>query len=438
MISFSNESIWFQKSERGDPYYKDFYVWHPGKINADTGEREEPSNWVSLFRYSAWEWSEIRQEYYLHQCISQQPDLNYRNPNVVREMKDVITFWLNKGVDGFRIDAIPYIFETQNEDGSFPDEPPSGLIDDPTQTDYYTHIHTKDLPETYDMVYQWRELLEDYKKQHGGTTKILMTEAYTSLENKLLFYGDSFGRRGAQVPFNFEMIDNIKSTSSPQDYKDTIDLWLDNMPNEDDYVPNWVVGNHDQHRVVNRFGLNRADAINIMVQTLPGIAITYYGEELGMSDQWISWEETKDPLACNQDPETYTKLTRDPARTPFQWDDSREAGFSSANSTWLPVASNYKEINVKRERLTINSHLNLFKRLTLMRKTRRVLQDGSFESFADRNLLIYKREVTGAQMFVVLNFGSEDQTVKLSDYFSTLKGLVAAIVVSSNSGIPQG
>lgn len=434
----SNESIWFKKSEQRDPYYKDFYVWHPGKNNTETGEREPPSNWNSLFRYTAWQWSDIRQEYYLHQCIIQQPDLNYRNPDVVKEMKDVLTFWLNKGVDGFRIDAVPFLFETILDDGSFPDEPVSGLTDDPTSTNYYTHVFTKDLPETVEMVYQWRELLVQYQKDHGGDTKVLMTESYTSLENKLSYYGDAFGRRGAQVPFNFEMIDSINLNSKPQDYKNAIDAWIDNMPVADDYVPNWVVGNHDNHRVVNRFGLYRGDAINIMVQTLPGIAITYNGEELVMTDQWISYKDTVDPQACLQDEDHYDALSRDVARTPFQWDDSRNAGFSTANSTWLPVADNYKTVNVKKERASANSHLNVFKRLTQMRKSKKVLQDGSLESFADNNLLVYKREIPGTQLFVVLNLGTADQEVKLTDYFSTFKTLIAATVVSDNSDIRQG
>lgn len=101
-----------------------------------------------------------------------------------------------------------------------------------------------------------------------------MTEAYTSLEKILDFYGDSFGRLGSHIPFNFEMIDNINVNSTPADYREQINAWLDNMPQGSAYVPNWVVGNHDQHRVVNRFGINRADAINMMVQMLPGIAIS--------------------------------------------------------------------------------------------------------------------------------------------------------------------
>lgn len=434
----SDESYWFKMSEANDPYYKDFYVWHPGKINCTSGKREPPSNWNSLFRYSAWQWSDIRQEYYLHQCIIKQPDLNYRSANVVKEMKDVLTFWLDKGVDGFRIDAIPYIFETVLDDGSYPDEPVSGLCSDPTATCYYNHIYTKDLPETFELVYSWRDHLDQYKADHGGDTRIIMTEGYTSLENKLLFYGNAFGKRGAQVPFNFEMLERITSSSTPQDYKDAIDAWLDNMPKDEDYVPNWVVGNHDNHRVVNRWGLNRGDAYNIMVQTLPGIAVTYNGEEIVMTDQWISWEDTVDPQACLQDPDTYDALSRDPARTPFQWDSSANAGFTTGNTTWLPVASGYEKVNVKTERATANSHLNVFKRLTAMRRHRKVLQEGSLESIADNNLLIYKREYLIKQLFVVLNLGTEDQNVTLSDYFDCNQKRVIATVVSDNSGIRQG
>jgi alpha-glucosidase len=392
-----------------------------------------------LFRFGAWEWSEKRQEYYLHQCIVEQPDLNYRNPNVVTEMNNVLLFWLEKGVDGFRIDAIPFIFETVNDDGSFPDEPVSGLCDDIYGTCYLSHIYTKDLPETYNLLYDWRDLVDNYTKIHGGSPKVLMTEAYTSLEKELEFYGNAFGRRGAHVPFNFLIIENINQNSMPVDYKSYIDAWLDNMPKESDYVPNWVVGNHDQHRVEERFGDGRGDAINMLVQTLPGIAVTYNGEELVMRDTYISYEDTVDPMACNQGPENYWPPNRDPARTPFQWDTSNMAGFTKANKTWLPVNSNYKDgLNVKEERAKVGSHLNVFKRLVQMRKTKAVLQDGSTEVLADNNLLIIKREISRTQLFTILNLGKADQNFTLSDYFSTRKNLVSASVVSDNAGIRQG
>lgn len=280
--------------------------------------------------------------------------------------------------------------------------------------------------------------MEEWKSQNGGETRILMAEAYASLQKKIEYYGNGY-RYGAQVPFNFEIMDNIKSNSTPDDYKECIDNWMDAMPKDSYIVPNWLVGNHDQHRVVNRFGLYRADALNIMVQVLPGIAITYYGEELGMTDQWISWNDTVDPQACNQDPDTYDAVSRDPARTPFQWDATKNAGFSTAYKTWLPVATSHKTVNVKSETVDLDSHLNVFRRLTRLRKTRQVLQEGSLETVADGNLLIIKREIPGtSQLFAVLNFGTNDQEIVIEDYFGTYKRNVVASVVSNNAQIRRG
>ncbi|CAG9805325.1 unnamed protein product [Chironomus riparius] len=435
----SNQHPWFLKSEANDPYYKDFYVWSPGKINNETGEREPPSNWNSLFRFTAWQWSEKRQEYYLHQCLIEQPDLNYRNPNVVKEMKNVLLFWLDRGIDGVRVDAIPYIFETQYENGTFPDEPVSGLCTDVEGTCYHNHIHTKDLVETYNLVYDWHDLFVSYTKEHGGDTRIIMTEAYTTLEKTLDFYGNPFGRVGSQVPFNFEMINYINVNSTPADYKTQIDAWINNMPKSSEFVPNWVVGNHDQHRVVNRFGINRGDAINMMVQMLPGIAVTYYGDEIVMDDLWISFNDTVDQLAINMGPDNYWAVDRDPARTPMQWDKTAMAGFSTSKKTWLPVNPNYLQgVNVKDERNKLGSHLNVFKKLVRMRKNRKVLQDGSTVTIADNNLLIIKREIDNTQLFVALNFGKQDQDFVVNDYFVPLKKLYTASVVSDNSNIRQG
>lgn len=358
---------------------------------------------------------------------------------MVKEMNNVLLFWLDRGIDGFRIDAIPHVFETEFDNGTFPDEPKSGKCDDIYSTCYFQQIYTRDLDETYDLVYDWRDLLDNYTKQHGGDAKILMTEAYATLDRELAYYGNPFGRHGSHIPFNFGFIDNINGNSTPADYKQQIDNWLQNMPKNELYVPNWLVGNHDQHRVVNRYGLGRADAINMMVQMLPGIAITYYGDEIGMTDQWISYNDTVDPQALNAGPDNYWAVDRDPGRTPFQWDDSDMAGFSTSKKTWLPVNGNYKEgINVKDERAKPGSHLNVFKKLVRMRKSRKVLQDGSTVTIADKNLLIIKRETLNQQLFTVLNFGKQDQTFNINDYFVPQKRLFTASVVSDNAGIRQG
>ena len=158
-----------------------------------------------------------------------------------------------------------------------------------------------------------------------------------------------------------------------------------------------------------------------------------------MTDVWIPYNETVDPQAINAGPDNYTAVDRDPARTPFQWDRTAMAGFSTARKTWLPVNSNYLEgINVKDERAKIGSHLNVFKKLVRMRKNRKTLQDGSTVTIADKNLLIIKRETTNYQLFVALNFGTEDQDFVINDYFVPLKKLYTASVVSDNSKIRQG
>lgn len=161
----SSEHEWFQKAinpnDTEHEKYKDYFVWHEGKL-LENGTRVPPSNWLSYFRGSVWEWVDSVQAYYLHQFLESQPDLNFRNPNVVNEMKEVLRFWLRKGVSGFRCDAVPHIFEADRDaDGKYVDEPPSGKCNDPLAACYLNHTQTMDLDETYDMIYQWRRVMEE-------------------------------------------------------------------------------------------------------------------------------------------------------------------------------------------------------------------------------------------------------------------------------------
>jgi alpha-glucosidase len=231
----SNKNEWFIKSEKKESGFENFYVWHPGKNNSITGEREPPNNWISVFRYSAWEWSETRQEYYLHQFLKEQPDLNYREPLVVQEMKDVLTFWLKRGVSGFRIDAVPYLFEDEN----LPDEPLSNAKNCDSQSPcYLTHIYTNDQEDTFDMVFQWRQVLLDYTEENGDEEKVLMVEAYTSLANIMRLYG-TIDVPGANVPFNFELLSNTNINSTGRQFQVYVDRWMAALP--EGATPNWVV-----------------------------------------------------------------------------------------------------------------------------------------------------------------------------------------------------
>ncbi|RXG54050.1 Maltase A1 [Armadillidium vulgare] len=197
----SDQHEWFIKSVQNDPKYKDYYVWKDPKGYNSTGAPIPPNNWVSIFRFSAWEWSEERKQFYLHKFLKEQPDLNYRNPEVVKEMNDVIRFWLDKGVDGFRVDAIQNLVE----DVSFADEPPAANsgITDPTLEGYYNHIYTLNQPETIDVIRGWHEVLESYKD------RFMTLEVYDEDVKEIMkFYGNETNPV-SDFPFNFFFINKL-------------------------------------------------------------------------------------------------------------------------------------------------------------------------------------------------------------------------------------
>lgn len=165
--------------------------------------------------------------------------MNYREPAVVERMKEVLTYWLKKGVSGFRIDTIPSLFEVApDENNNIPDEPLSGNCNDPVDPCYLKHIYTYDQNETYGVVYEWRELLENYRKENGGDQLILMTEAYSNLEHIIRYYGDGV-RNGSQIPFNFHLLPHVNKTSSASEFKRLIEEFLDGVPAGSE--ANWVV-----------------------------------------------------------------------------------------------------------------------------------------------------------------------------------------------------
>ncbi|XP_033154272.1 maltase A3 [Drosophila mauritiana] len=401
----SDENVWFQKSVKREKGYEDYYMWHDGYVNATTGKREPPSNWLQAFRGSAWEWNDERQQYYLHQFAVKQPDLNYRNPAVVAQMKRVLTYWLDRGVAGFRMDAVPWCFEVlPDADGRYPDEPLSGYTDDPDDSSYLKHIYTQDLRETVEMVFQWRTLMDDYQRIHGGDTRVIMVETYSGLDYVMQFYGNRT-TKGAQMPFNFQFIiggngDKNNTQLNASGFVKIINSWLSQMPAGQ--TANWVMGNHDQRRVGSRYGENRIDLMNMLQMFLPGVSITYQGEELGMTDLDISWEDSRDPAACNSNSDIYEQFTRDPARTPFQWSDEANAGFSTNATTWLPINPNYVTVNAKAENSTSPSHLSLYKQLVDLRKSKTLqFGDTRYANVGD-NVVAIRRYLSGEPTYVLV------------------------------------
>ncbi|XP_043654677.1 maltase A3 [Drosophila teissieri] len=413
----SNESEWFQKSLKREKGYEDYYVWHDGKVNSTTGKREPPTNWLQYFRGSAWEWNEQRQQYYLHQFAVQQPDLNYRNPLVVEQMKRVLRYWLNEGVSGFRCDALPPLFEVlPNGDGQFPDEVVSGSTEDKEDRDYLTTTYIENQPETIDMVYQWRTVLDDHKRIYGGNSSVLLIETYSPAWFTMQFYGNR-STEGAHLPFNFNLITVMEQKGvSASNVQEAIDLWLNNMPAG--RTPNWVLGNHDKRRAASRYGKEHIDGMNMLVMILPGVSVTYQGEEIGMTDGEISWEDTVDPWGCNSNPDIYEQYTRDPERTPFQWTGGTNAGFTNGSTTWLPLAADYETINVEKELSDGVSHLKIYKELVALRKSSKTLQNGStkYQTLSEDIFVVQRSLTKSATIVLVINFGSVAKIVDLSQF----------------------
>ncbi|XP_033199651.1 maltase A1-like [Bombus vancouverensis nearcticus] len=408
----SPEHPWFKKSVQKIKPYDEYYVWRDAKIV--NGTRKPPNNWLSNFGGSAWEWNNVRKQYYLHQFAAGQPDLNYRNKGLDQEIKNVFTFWMNRGVDGFRIDAINFMFE----DIKFRDEPSANRTDIPSDDyDSLLHIYTLDQNETYGTLNSWRKLMNDHSNRTNSDPRLILTEAYTTHERTMKYY-----TAGSNVPFNFMFITSLNNKSTAMDYKNLIDKWVKSVPSGN--VPNWVVGNHDNHRVASRFGTGRANMIIQMAMVLPGIAVIYNGDEIGMVDRPFTYKETVDPAGCNAGPARYYLKSRDPERTPFQWDSTTSAGFSNSTKTWLPVHPNYKTLNLAAQKRATSSPYQLFKQLMNIKK-RPVIARGSLNvSVLDKQVLGITRTLGSETVIVMLNFGNEPVKVNARASLSVPPALV--------------
>ncbi|XP_011301863.1 alpha-glucosidase-like isoform X2 [Fopius arisanus] len=414
------------KSIQKIPPYDNYYVWRNATFV--NGTRHPPNNWLSVTRGSAWTWNDVRQQYYLHQFSYFQPDLNFRSSALNQEMKDVLTFWTKRGVDGFRVDAIPQAFE----DARFLDEPVkpnTGLPPDDPNT--LEHIYTKNQKETYELVRSWRNHLDAM----NGTRKIILTESYITLDE--LNQSMKYYEYGADIAFNFMFVTGFNNRSTPTDFKDGIEKWLAHMP-RGNYSSNWVVDNHDNNRVSARFGKRRADQLTMLSAVLPGVGVVYYGDEIGMEDTWLSYNETVDPIGCSAGPTGYNITSRDPARTPFQWDNSTSAGFSTNKTTWLRVNPNYPILNLAAQKTVSHSHYSIFKKLVALKK-KLVIKTGSVEviSVADRVLGIVRRVSGSVPVVLLINF-SNGYVIFDASYQLKIPPRMTVYVSNFDSSLPEG
>lgn len=375
----SDQHPWFLESRasRHNPK-RDWYIWKDPKENGSY-----PNNWLASFGGSAWEWDEKTQQYYYHAYDRSQPDLNWRNPDVQSAMLDVMRFWLDKGVDGFRVDVMWHMLK----DEQFRDNPPN-----PGYKPYMSTVHqllpvySTDQPEVHDVVRMLRKVLDEYDD------RMMIGEIYLPISKLVTYYGVDL--KGAHLPFNFQL---ISLPWEPAAIASAVIAYEAALPAG--AWPNWVLGNHDRPRVVSRVGRDQAYVAALLLLTLRGTVTLYYGDEIGMRDVAIPPDDLRDPRGLNMPDRN---LSRDPARTPMQWDDSEKAGFT-IGTPWLPLDRLYQRVNVACQKQDKESLLSFYKDLIDLRQHEPTLLAGAFVPlYADDQVISYRRELPQHTQFLII------------------------------------
>ena len=397
----SSEHPWFIESRQSrDNPKRDWYIWRDPA--PDGGP---PNNWLSIFGGPAWTYDDATGQYYLHQFVTQQPELNYRNPEVLAAMLDVMRFWLDKEVDGFRIDVIWLMLK----DDEFRDEPENPDWDGVNPFNRIQHIRTMNLPGVHDIIRKMRSVLDEYNQ------RMMVGEVYLPNLDLVKYYGNPRpdGKLDeCHLPFNFQL---IQMEWNAEIVRMAVAAYESALPANG--WPNWVMGNHDQHRIATRLGNEQARVANMLLMTLRGTPTTYYGEEIGMENVIIPPEFIQDPQALNQ-PDIAHIVGRDPERTPMLWDDSPNAGFSDEGTIpWLPIAADYASKNVIQQEGDPASMLNFYRALTTLRSTEPALSVGMYQGLEleEQDVYAYRKQgIQSDDFLVVLNFSSNPRIVDLN------------------------
>ncbi len=381
----SDQHQWFIESRSSQTSAKrDWFIWRPPAPNGGP-----PSNWISDFGGSAWELDAASGEYYLHAFLKEQPDLNWRNPAVREAMFDVMRFWFDRGVDGFRIDVLWHIAKA----AGFPDNPVNpewqkGM----NERDCLIQRHSTDQPEAHDWSAEMRAIADNYGE------RVLVGEIF--LPNRLLarWYGTP-ERPQVHLPFNFALIENDWDAPAiaalVEDYEKSIPEWG---------WPNWVIGSHDAPRIAARVGEAQARVAMMLLLTLRGTPTLYQGDELGIGEVVIPPARVCDPREIMQ---PGIGLGRDRSRTPMPWDWSVNAGFSDGEP-WLPLNPDWPERNVATQEFNPTSVLALTRALLALRRNERALSVGDIANVKGTGkVLTFIRREGSDELVVVLNLGNE-------------------------------
>ncbi len=380
----SVEHPWFleSRSSRESPK-RGWYIWRDGRSPG-----RPPNRWRSVVEGSAWEWDDLTRQFYYHAFLPEQPDLNWRNPEVREAVFEVMRFWVDRGVDGFRLDLVNYLYE----DGLLRDNPRKfGL----RPYDWQVHLYDRSRPESLQAAREMRRVIDAY------SGRMMMGEVYTDDPREAVaFLGD--GTDALHLSF---YLDFARRKWRAEDFRASVDWLEERLPAAG--WPCYYLSNHDLPRAYTRLGGGghaeaRAKVAAAMLLTLRGTPIVYYGEEIGMPQSRIPRKKMVDPVGKKFWP---LPVGRDGSRTPMQWSAGKHAGFSEAEP-WLPVDPSCAERNVERQETDPSSLLNWYRRLIRLRREKPVLRAGSYRAVegVPRGVFAYLRELGEERVVVLLNF----------------------------------
>ncbi|PNG27351.1 alpha-amylase family glycosyl hydrolase [Methylocella silvestris] len=392
----SIEHEWFEASRQRRDDKSDWYIWRDGASSGGP-----PNNWRSHFGGPAWSFDPVRGQYYYHAFLPQQPDLNWRNPNVKAAMFDVLRFWLRRGVDGFRVDVISQLMKDE------------ALRDNPVnphwtplrpQIEELEQLYSGDQADIHPLIAEMRGVLAEYGDP------LLIGEIYLPVERLVAYYGAALS--GAHLPFNFQLLETRWEAESLGAMIASYEALL-----PEGAWPNWVLSNHDRPRVATRVDA-QARVATMLLLTLRGTPTLYYGDELGIGHVDIPPPRIRDPWALR---EPSLPVGRDSVRTPMQWNRSANAGFSTGEP-WLPLTPDWSERNVERFEKDPASLLNLTRMLLDYRRAHRSLSLGSWrlvESGSD--VLVFERRSGEERTIVALNLGAAPRLRRLDSIGSSFR-----------------
>jgi oligo-1,6-glucosidase/alpha-glucosidase len=406
----SDEHPWFKESASSRTNPKaDWYLW-----------RDKPNGWKSALKARGWHYVKERNQYYWASFLSFQPDLNYRNPEVKKAMFDAVRFWLQKGVDGFRLDMFNSIYK----DAEFRNTPESREVASKNfDTKGFKNSITGSVnqPEDFEFARQLRSVCDSFGD------RMLLGEVYGNHQMVRRFLGKD-KNDGLGLVFNFEMLRfNFKAGY----FHHLIGSLEKDFPSP--FMPVYVFSNHDRRRSMKRLSgdVSKAKLLHLMQLTVRGVPCMYYGEEIGMQDARMPYSKALDPIPhlhkyvprflVDMVDET---LNRDELRTPMQWDSTNAAGFSKAEKTWLPVHTNFRQVNVEKEESDPNSLLNMVQQLLNTRKTNTALSAGTLELIDSKLLpggvLGYKRMAGNEEVLVLINFTKRKKEFSLPGTYNRI------------------